>query len=69
MKLLFKKITKNLLNMTFKSEKDEALEIIMDDARTKLKQAAMLQSQILHVIYPFVYTLHLYPELREYAVQ
>jgi hypothetical protein len=69
MKLLFKTTINNLIHMTFMSEKDEALEIIMDDAFTFLMRATILQSQILPGIYPIIFSLHLYPELRECAVQ
>ena len=43
--------------------------MIMDDAHTFIKRLSNLRSQILAGIYPAVFSLHLYPELRDYAVQ
>ena len=40
----------------------------MIDADTYLKQFTRLQSQILPQIYRKIFDIHLFPELREYAV-
>jgi hypothetical protein len=41
----------------------------MDDALAFFKQLCILKSQILPCIYPAIYSLHIYPELRKKAVQ
>jgi hypothetical protein len=41
----------------------------MDDAHAFIKRLSNLRSQILAGIYPAVFSLHLYPELRDCAVQ
>ena len=68
-KLIFEKFTNQLVHITFNIERQEALEVLMDDAWSYLKPLSVLKSVIVPVIYPAVYSLHLYPELRELAVQ
>jgi hypothetical protein len=41
----------------------------MDDATSYIKPLFILKSQILPGIYPAIFSLHLYPELRERALQ
>jgi hypothetical protein len=41
----------------------------MDDATSYIKPLFILKSQILPGIYPAIFLLHLYPELRERALQ
>ena len=68
-KLIFEKFTNQLVHITYNIERQEALEVLMDDASSYLKPLSVLKSVIVPVIYPAVYSLHLYPELREHAVQ
>lgn len=41
----------------------------MEDALAYLKPLSKLKSQILPSLYPAIFSLHLYPELRERALQ
>jgi hypothetical protein len=68
-KLIFENFTNQLVHITFNIERQEALEVVMDDACSFLKPLSILKREIVHVIYPAIYSLHLYPELREHAVQ
>lgn len=43
--------------------------VIMDDAHAFLKPLSILKSQILPGIYPAIFSVHLYPELRDIAVE
>ena len=62
-KLIFKNTISQLVHITYNYniERQEALEVIMDDAQAFLKPLSSLKSQILPGIYPVVYSLHLYP--------
>ena len=68
-KLIFEKFTNQLVHITYNIERQEALEVVIDDACSFLKPLSILKSKIIPVIYPAVYSHHLYPELRELAVQ
>lgn len=59
---------KQLAHDSYIIEKQEAMEVIMDDADSYFKQLTNLKSQILPGIYPPIYSLNLYPEFRERAV-
>jgi hypothetical protein len=61
-------ITENLLLKTFNIEKQEAMEVIMEDACYYLKPLSILRSEIIPCIYPKIYSLQLYPDLRDCAV-
>ena len=67
-KLISKKTINQLTHDSYNIEKQEAMEVIMDDADSYFKQLYILKSQILPGIYPAIYSLKLYPEIRERAV-
>jgi hypothetical protein len=69
MKLISEETTKTLVHITYDSEKNEAFEVIMDDAHSYLKALTIMQSQIIPQIYPEIFSRHFYPEQRDRAVQ
>ena len=69
MTVIFNNTTKELVHIAYNSEKQEAFEVIMDDAHSYLKTLNNQQSQILSLIYPDIFSNHFYPEQRDRAVQ
>lgn len=62
MKQIFENTTNQLLQISYKTEKNEAFEVIMDDAQAYLKAVTTKQSEILPLIYPKIFSHHIYPE-------
>ena len=67
-KIIFEKTMNKLFNYTYINEKQEALEVIMDDAWSYLLSLYSLQSHILPCTQLKLFHLHLYPEQRDHAV-
>ena len=67
-KIIFEKSMNQLFNYTYISEKQEAFEVIMDDARSYLLSLYSLQSHIIPCTQLELFHLHLYPELRDHVV-
>jgi uncharacterized protein YjaG (DUF416 family) len=55
MKLIFEKVTIQLIHLAFNNERDEALEVIMDDINSFIEPLFILKNQILPGIYPAIY--------------
>jgi hypothetical protein len=67
-KIIYEKTMKKLFNYTYINEKQEALEVIMDDARSYFISLYSLQSHILPCTQLKLLHLHLYPEVRDHVV-
>lgn len=67
--LIFEKTTNQLVHTTYSIEMQKAQENIMYSASSYLKILTTKQNELVLSIYPSVYSLFLYPELREQAVQ
>ena len=69
-KLIFQETTKKLVTFEyiFDNEKQEALEVAMDEAHCYLKRVSDYQSLITPLIFPEIFFDHFFPEQRHLAV-
>ena len=70
-KLIFQETTKQLVIVVYNydNEKQEALEVAMDEAHCYLKRVSDYQSLIIPLIYPDIFNDHFFPEQRDLAVK
>jgi uncharacterized protein YjgD (DUF1641 family) len=69
-KLIFQETTKQLVTIVYNydNEKQEALEVAMDEAHCYLKRVSDYQSLIIPLIYPDIFNDHFFPQQRDLAV-
>ena len=69
-KLIFQETTKKLVSIScnYDNEKQEALEVAMDEAHCYLKRVCDYQSLITPLIYSDIFSYHFFPEQRDLAV-